>query len=217
MTFRGGWTPLTVAAASGSFAIAEKLLGAGAIVNKAADMSERNGLTPLHIVAELAMEDLVELFLAHGASTMSLTATMTTPFYRAARGGSVRVLQSLYDAGSDVNAPSWDDYTPLMEAVSWGNHGTLNLLLSWGADPHFRNDDGESAIDMASRIGDEGVSELLKSANLKYLPKPMKLGTIQYRDATMRLFGVKKETPRSSPSMLCNPNLNPFFEEFPSA
>ena len=178
MTFCGGWTPLTVAAASGSFTIAQKLLGAGADVNKAADMDERNGLTPLHIAAELAMEDLVELFLAHGASTRILTATMTTPFYRAARGGSVRILQWLYDAGSDVNAPSWDDYTPLMEAVSWSNHDPLNLLLSWGADPHFRNDDGESAIEIASKIEDEGALEMLESASLNYLPKPMEPGTI---------------------------------------
>lgn len=83
ITFRGGWTPLTVAAASGSLSIAEKLLQAGANVNKAADMDERNGLTLLHIAAELAMESLVELFLAHGASILSLTVTMTTPFYRA--------------------------------------------------------------------------------------------------------------------------------------
>ena len=172
MTFCGGWTPLTVAAASGSFAIARKLLEAGANVNKAADWNERNGLTPLHIAAELAMEDLVELFLAHGASTMSLTATITTPFYRAARGGSVRILQLLYDAGSDVNAPSWDDYTPLMEAVSWSNHDLLNLLLSWGADPHFRNDDGESAIDIAASIGDEGVLDLLESDSFPKLVEP---------------------------------------------
>ena len=193
MTFRGGWTPLTVAAASGSFSIAQKLLEAGAEVNKAADLNERNGLTPLHIAAELAMEDLVELFLAHGASTMSLTATMTTPFYRAARGGSVRILQSLYDAGSDVSAPSWDNYTPLMEAVSWSNHDSLNLLLSWGADPHFRNDDGESALEIASKIGDEGVLEMLESASLKYLPKPAKPGTIRYRDVMMKLLRIKRE------------------------
>ena len=198
MTFCGGWTPLTVAAASGSFPIAQKLLGAGANVNKAADMNERNGLTPLHIAAELAMKDLVELFLAHGASTMSLTATMTTPFYRAARGGSVRILKSLYDAGSDVNAPSWDNWTPLMEAVSWSNHDLLNLMLSWGADPHFRNDDSESAIEIASNIGDEGVLEMLESAGLNYLPKPPEPGTIQYRDVMMKFLRIKQEPPPQS-------------------
>ena len=195
MTFLGGWTPLTVAAASGSFSIAQKLLRAGANVNNAADFHERNGLTPLHIAAELAMEDLVDLFLAHGASTMSLTGTMTTPFYRAARGGSVRILQSLYDAGSDVNAPSWDHYTPLMEAVSWSNHDLLKYLLSWGADPHFRNDLGESAIDIASRIGDEGVLELLESASLHYVPKSTQPGTFQYRDVMMNYLRIKQDLP----------------------
>ncbi len=183
MIFRGGWTPLTVAAASGSFSIAEKLLQAGANVNKSADMVERNGLTPLHIAAELAMENLVELFLAHGASVISLTATMTTPFYRAARGGSVKVLQLLHDAGSDVNAPTWDGYIPLMEAVSWSNCDALELLLSWGADPNFRNDVDQSAIDIAEEVGDEGVLEILKGAGSKYLPKPVDPEWIRYRMA----------------------------------
>ena len=210
MTFCGGWTPLTVAAASGSISIAQKLLKAGANVNKAADFNERNGLTPLHIAAELAMEDLVDLFLARGASTMSLTATMTTPFYRAARGGSLRILQSLYDAGSDVNAPSWDNYTPLMEAVSWSNHDSLDLLLSWGADPHFRNDDGESAIDIVSKIGDEFVLESLESASLKYLPKSMepKDNLIQRGNDEIP-SRLARSSPSPTTSALCFEPYNP--------
>lgn len=192
MTFLGGWTPLTVAAASGSFSIAKKLLEAGANVNKAADMHERNGLSPLHIAAELAMDDLVELFLSHGASTMSLTATMTTPFYRAARGGSIAVLHLLHDAGSDINAPSWDDYTPLMEAVNWANYDTLDLLLSWGADPYFQNRRLESAIDKAVEMRDEDVVEILKSAALRYTPKPVDPRTMLYREEmTKNIFLMK--------------------------
>lgn len=193
MCFLGGWTPLTVAAASGSFSIAKKLLEAGASVNKPADMHERNGLTPLHIAAELAMDDLVEMFLSHGASIISLTATMTTPFYRAARGGSVKTLQLLHDAGSDINAPSWDDYTPLMEAVSWANYDTLDLLLSWGADPCLRNNQSESAIDKAVEIGDDYVVEILKSAALRYTPKPVDPRTILYREEI-----TKKTFPNES-------------------
>ena len=188
MTFLGGWTPLTVAAASGSFSIAKRLLEAGADVNKAADIEERNGLTPLHIAAELAMESMVELFLTHGASTTSLTATMTTPFYRAARGGSVKILQLLYDAGSDVNAPSWDNYTPLMEAVSWSYYDALNLLLSWGADPGFRNNHGESAIDKALEVGDEAVVKILEGVGSKFTPKPVNPETIRYRDEMTKMY-----------------------------
>ena len=181
MNFLGGWTPLTVAAASGSFSIATKLLEAGADVNKAADLIERNGLTPLHIAAELAMEELVELFLAHEASVTCLTATLTTPFYRAARGGSIKVLQMLHDAGSDVNAPSWDNYTPIYEAVNWSNHDTVELLLSWGADPYFRNNVGHSALDIAVKFGHDFV-ETVKEANSKYVREPVNPQIIQYKD-----------------------------------
>ena len=185
ITFRGGWTPLTVAAASGSLTIAEKLLQAGANVNKPADMEQRNGLTPLHIAAELAMENLVELFLAHGASTTSLTGTMTTPFYRAARGGSVKILQMLHDAGSDVNAPSYDDYSPLMEAVGCSHPDALDLLLTWGADPDFHNYDGQSAIDIALEIGDENVVERLAAASSNYSPSPMSSERIRNNNERM--------------------------------
>ena len=194
-----GWTPLTVAAGSGSFSIAQKLLESGANVNKAADLRKCNGKTPLHIAAELAREDLVKLFLAHGASTMSLTATMTTPFYRAVQGGSAEILQSLYEAGSDVNAPNRDNYTPLMEAVRWSNYDLLDLLLSWGADPYFQNDYGDSAITKASKSGDEGVVEMLESASLNHLPKPTEPATIQYRDAMMKALHIKQEPPPPPP------------------
>ena len=181
MDFQGGWTPLTVAAASGSLSIAKRLIEAGADVNKAADMNERNGLTPLHIAAELAMEDLVELFLAHGASVTSLTATMTTPFYRAARGGSVNILKLLYNAGSDVNAPTWNNYTPIMELVVFSKHELMDLVLSWGADPHLRDDRGESAIDKALRNGDKGALEILWKASSKYTAKAVDPRTMRHR------------------------------------
>ena len=193
MNFRGGWTPLTVAAASGSFSIAKNLLEAGANINKAADMDKRNGLTPLHIAAELAMENLVELFMAHGASITSLTPTMTTPFYRAARGGSIKVLQLLYEAGSDVNAPTWDGWIPLMEAVSWSNHDVLELLLSWGADPYYWNTRGESAIDQAKRIGYKDVVTILEEAGSKYVPKPMRPETIQHMDEMRKKFNLRAQ------------------------
>ena len=183
MTFHGGWTPLTVAAASGSFSIAKRLLEVGADVNKAADMDERNGLTPLHIAAELAMEDLVVLFLEHGASISSLTGTLTTPFYRAARGGSLKILTMLHDAGSDVNGPTWDHWTPLMEAVNWSYYDVLRLLLSWGANPYLQNSNGESAIDQAYDNRDEAAVKILKEAGSRYLRKSVDTPTLCYRDA----------------------------------
>ena len=198
LTFRGGWTPLTVAAASGSFSVAEKLVEAGADVNKAADMDERNGLTPLHIAAELGLENLVTLFLAHGASVTSLTKTMTTPFYRAARGGSLEVLKLLHDAGSDVNAPSWDEWTPLMEAAGRSNRDAVDLMLSWGADPEFRNNLGESAIDMA--LGDESVVAQLREAATKHLPKPVNPQTILQREDMMKAVSIRRMDRDGVPS-----------------
>lgn len=70
----------------------------------------------------------------------------------------------LYEAGSDVNAPSWDGYTSVMEAVSWSNHDAMELLLLWGANPDLQSNLGQSALHKALEVGDEGVVEILLEA-----------------------------------------------------
>lgn len=58
----------------------------------------------------------------------------------------------------------------------------MDLLLSWGADPEFRNRIGQSAIDIAVNVGDEGVVEKLREAKKTIVPKPVHARTIRYRE-----------------------------------
>jgi hypothetical protein len=148
--FSGGWTPLTM------------LLNAGADPNIAADEEQHKGLTALHIAAEQSMEETVELLLSNGADVHARTFSETTPFYRAARGGSLSILRRLYSAGSDINARTWDGWTPLFEAVTCGHVQVVQQLLQWGADCTLANSHGLTAYMVAQRLRRISVLQMMR-------------------------------------------------------
>ena len=112
-------------------------------------------LTPLHAAAEHGHAAMTALLLSRGASVHARSATETTPFYRAARGGSVEVLRQLRAAAAaagsevEVDARTWDGWTPLMEAAENGHREAAALLLAWGADPASRSRYGTTPLSLA--------------------------------------------------------------------
>jgi hypothetical protein len=135
--FADGHTCLTTAASRNQLSLAKRILDAGANVD--IPTTDRK-LTPLHIAAEGAFEEMVTLLLNAGASPHARSRSGSTPFYRAARGGSSQILRQLHDAGSEVDALTWDSWTPLMEAIEQGNDEVVELLLGWGAQPKCAED-----------------------------------------------------------------------------
>ncbi|KAF3319866.1 putative E3 ubiquitin-protein ligase XBOS34 [Carex littledalei] len=65
------------------------------------------------------------------------------------------VAKALIDFGADVNAyrPGKNGGTPLHHAIMKGNDQTVKLLLANGANPSVRNDDGDTALDLARKRG----------------------------------------------------------------
>src|SRR5262252_3304632 len=63
-----------------------------------------------------------------------------SPLIQAARAGSLDTINSLLDAGADVNlpGPTGDDWdaTPLQHAILARQSGAVRLLLDRGADPN---------------------------------------------------------------------------------
>lgn len=159
--FPNGFTCLVAAAAGNQVLIAERLLQLGADVNMP---TADRGLTPLHLAAENACVEMVELLLDKGASVGLRSASKTTAFYRAARGGSIEILRLLREKGSEVDSRTWDRWTPLMEAVENGHEPAIDLLLEWGANPSQRSLDGMSPLRLAMVLSRLSIERKLRAA-----------------------------------------------------
>ncbi|TDZ29113.1 putative ankyrin repeat protein [Colletotrichum spinosum] len=160
-------TCLTVAARANNATLIERLVAMGADIDKA---EESKGLTPLHRAAEDGCEEAVAVLLRHGASVHAVSDSGSTPFYRAARGGSANVLRMLYEAGSEVDgevdAETYDGWTPLMEAVENARRDVVKLLLVWGADPLKKSSSYGcmSAMQMARRLRQSHLAAVMAKA-----------------------------------------------------
>jgi len=162
-----GFTFLAAAASGNQVLIAKRLIEMGAEV----DLSTKDRLlTPLHIAAENACVEMVELLVSAGASMKSRSSSKTTPFYRAARGGSVKILRLLHEKGSEIDAKTWDRWTPLMEAVENGHEPAVDLLLEWGADPAQQSADDVTPLSLAHVLSHASIERKLKDS-LKRLGK----------------------------------------------
>jgi ankyrin repeat protein len=89
----------------------------------------------------------------------------------------VPMVESLLKNGIDINVRNGDGMTPLMAAATTGNMQVIRLILAKGADPHAVNSLGETAAEMASRMGHAEIAQLLKvakaaSARPQPVPKP---------------------------------------------
>jgi ankyrin repeat protein len=74
----------------------------------------------------------------------------------------------LIDRGADVNAAGSRGLTPLMVAAA-AEHGApvVRLLLDKGADVQARDENGDSALDWARKLGDTEAGRLLSAAGAK--------------------------------------------------
>ena len=69
----------------------------------------------------------------------------------------------LIENGADVNGKALRG-TPIFHAIIWGNLKSVKLLLDNGADINIRNQEGETPLSCAKRLGENEIVALL----LKY-------------------------------------------------
>jgi len=125
-----GSTALMHAAASGTVALMQALVEAGADVNA----KNSRAATALHWAA--ADEAKVKLLLLNGAAVNAKTVEGRTPLYAAATiPGAAASIRHLLEAGADVNAATLVGATALFPAVNASAEAT-KLLLDKGADPN---------------------------------------------------------------------------------
>jgi len=172
-----GNTILTAAATGNDLNTIRIALDAGMDVNAAGP----TGLTPLLLAAGYGNLEATKLLLGKGAKVNTVTSTAAlfpiddpksgpvalhnfTPLLVAMPHASPALIQTLLDAGADVNAKDSRNMTPLMFAVATNhqNPAVIRMLIDRGADLTVQSNVGETAADWARKLGAPAALQLLK-------------------------------------------------------
>jgi hypothetical protein len=110
--------------------------------------SPRGVLSPLHVAADQALEDVVWILLLDGCAA-NRVEERRTPLFLAANLESPTIAKMLIDAGAEVDL-GLDRETPLMAAAEAGRSATVDLLIAHGADVNASSSSGWSPLHHAA-------------------------------------------------------------------
>jgi ankyrin repeat protein len=121
--------------------------------------------TPLIYAAIFGHVEVVRVLLEGGANVESANAYQSTALHQAAWNGHLDVCRLLLDRGAKLDPlDEWKD-TPLHVSAWAGHLSVVKLLVEKGADVRVKNEDGETASDLARSEGKEDVAEWLFSVS----------------------------------------------------
>ncbi|HTQ36072.1 MAG TPA: ankyrin repeat domain-containing protein [Steroidobacteraceae bacterium] len=171
-------TPLMLAARMGSLPMVQSLLQAGARVNEkeqsrsqTALMWAVDGNPPNPQVVDLLIASKAGVDVRAAANDWGNQITSEpraqyrasgglTPLLYATMSGCLPCVKSLLKAGADINRPTPDGVTPLMNAIDNNHYDVANYLLDQGANPRLFDWWGRTAVylaaDMRTRGGARG-------------------------------------------------------------
>jgi len=153
-----GYTALIIAASRGLLSNVELLLANGATI----DAADPDGRTPLFFAAFQGYHEVVAHLCVKGAVFDTKSKYGYTPLAIAARSGHIDTMRTLLTQ-PDINADSKDyrGWTALLEAAV-GNHvKCLQILIGAGASIALTNQDGSTALDVATDYGHVDCVSLL--------------------------------------------------------
>ena len=167
-------TPLMIAARIGSLPLAQMLVKAGARVN---EREKYRGQTALMWAVASSSVEVVD-FLIRQKADVDARATINdwgnqitsepraqyrpagglTPLLYATRSGCLECARLLLKGGADINRPTPEGVTPLMNAIDNNGYAIAGLLLDQGANPHIADWWGRTALYLAADMRTRGVA-----------------------------------------------------------
>ncbi|RYE14430.1 MAG: ankyrin repeat domain-containing protein [Rickettsiales bacterium] len=163
-----GKTPLHIAVENGHNNIVTKLLSAEAYVNA----TDKFGYTALHYAAEKGNTNIVKELLSKGAYVNATNEHGKTPLHLAAEAGRTETVKVLLERdGIKVNAANKHGGTPLHLAARGGNTDIVLALLDSGADVDIANNFGETPIDLALSLPQNGEYKEKLSSMIEIMTK----------------------------------------------
>lgn len=129
------------------------------------------GVTPLHYAAQEGKSKKVQLLLEAGAEVDAVGLDGFTPLYLAVGNNHPKAVKVLLKAGADIEAENVadGDTAVLALASAYGYERVVRLLLSYGADPLHRNEDGRTARDAALDNEHHQIAEILRQKEIDAL------------------------------------------------
>ena len=94
-----------------------------------------------------------------------------TPLHYAASKGHTAMMRLLIENDAYIDAESPNGTTPLMMAAYYASPNAVKLMLEEGADPLLRNQDGQTAVDMAlvkdKKLSAQYIRAFIEALSLK--------------------------------------------------
>ena len=130
-------------------------------------MDERSddGFTALHFAAFFGTSGAAAVLLDAGADASAVAANemRVQPLHSAAASRSTETARLLLAAGASPDAQQTGGYTPLHEAALHADVELIDLLFEYGASVVIRNDQGQSAADLARVEGHDDIALRLEA------------------------------------------------------
>uniref|UniRef100_A0A4W6BVC5 Poly [ADP-ribose] polymerase n=1 Tax=Lates calcarifer TaxID=8187 RepID=A0A4W6BVC5_LATCA len=106
------------------------------LLRKGANVNEKNKdfMTPLHVAAERAHNDIMEVLQKHGAKVNALDTLGQTALHRAALAGHLQTCRLLLGYGADASLVSLQGFT----AAQMGNEAVQQILNGINSDVDYR-------------------------------------------------------------------------------
>ncbi len=164
-----GNTPLIYAAASSIGDDNDEVMKI--LVKSGADLEakDNDGYTALFWAFEMIRGDRIKILVELGADINIRDGCDYTPLIRASasKNNTVWLVDTLLEAGADVNLFGFDGATALIAASEAGNKRAVQALVEAGADLEVKDNNGYTALIVASAYEHTEIVEILKNVGTK--------------------------------------------------